>query len=38
MNSGSESVTVAGRIADINAKLMTDPGVPRLDTPFSACR
>jgi len=26
MNSGSESVTVAGRIADINAKLMTDPG------------
>jgi acetylornithine/succinyldiaminopimelate/putrescine aminotransferase len=25
MNSGSESVTVAGRIADINAKLMTDP-------------
>jgi len=28
MNSGSESVTVAGRIADINAKLMTDPGGP----------
>ena len=26
MNSGSESVTVAGRIADINAKRMTDPG------------
>jgi acetylornithine/succinyldiaminopimelate/putrescine aminotransferase len=26
MNSGSESVTVAGRIADINAKLATDPG------------
>jgi len=26
MNSGSESVTVAGRIADINAKHMTDPG------------
>lgn len=26
MNSGSESVTVAGRIADINAKLMTDTG------------
>jgi acetylornithine/succinyldiaminopimelate/putrescine aminotransferase len=26
MNSGSESVTVAGRIADINTKLMTDPG------------
>ncbi len=29
MNSGSESVTVAGRIADINAKFMTDPGGPR---------
>ncbi|MBY6205337.1 aminotransferase class III-fold pyridoxal phosphate-dependent enzyme [Halomonas denitrificans] len=29
MNSGSESVTVAGRIADINAKKMTDPGGPR---------
>jgi len=26
VNSGSESVTVAGRIADINAKSMTDPG------------
>jgi acetylornithine/succinyldiaminopimelate/putrescine aminotransferase len=26
MNSGSESVTVASRIADINAKVMTDPG------------
>jgi len=26
MNSGSEAVTVAGRIADINAKHMTDPG------------
>lgn len=26
MNSGSESVTVAARIADINTKLMTDPG------------
>jgi acetylornithine/succinyldiaminopimelate/putrescine aminotransferase len=26
MNSGSESVSVAGRIADINAKLITDPG------------
>lgn len=25
MNSGSEAVTVAGRIADINARLMTDP-------------
>ena len=29
MNSGSESVTVAGRIADINAKLMTDPGASK---------
>jgi acetylornithine/succinyldiaminopimelate/putrescine aminotransferase len=29
MNSGSEAVTVAGRIADVNAKLMTDPGGPR---------
>ncbi|MEM7055186.1 MAG: aminotransferase class III-fold pyridoxal phosphate-dependent enzyme, partial [Pseudomonadota bacterium] len=26
MNSGSESVTVAGRIADVNTKLMTDTG------------
>lgn len=26
MNSGSESVTVAARLADVNAKLMTDPG------------
>jgi acetylornithine/succinyldiaminopimelate/putrescine aminotransferase len=26
MNSGSESVTVACRIADVNAKLLTDPG------------
>ena len=26
LNSGSESVTVAARIADINAKQMTDPG------------
>lgn len=26
MNSGSEAVTVAGRIADINAKIQTDPG------------
>jgi acetylornithine/succinyldiaminopimelate/putrescine aminotransferase len=26
MNSGSEAVTVGARIADINAKLMTDPG------------
>ncbi len=29
MNSGSESVTVAGRIADVNAKQMTDPGGPK---------
>ncbi len=29
MNSGSESVTVAGRIADINVKLMTDPGAEK---------
>jgi acetylornithine/succinyldiaminopimelate/putrescine aminotransferase len=26
MNSGSESVSVASRISDINAKMMTDPG------------
>jgi len=26
MNSGSESVSVASRISDVNAKLMTDPG------------
>ena len=26
LNSGSESVTLAGRIVDVNAKLMTDPG------------
>ncbi len=26
LNSGSESVSIASRIADINAKLMTDPG------------
>jgi len=29
MNSGSESVTVAGRIADINAKHKTDPGADK---------
>ncbi len=34
MNSGSESVTVAGRIADINAKLMTDPGAPKAGYPI----
>ena len=26
LNSGSESVSLAGRIADVNTKLMTDPG------------
>ena len=26
LNSGSESVSLAGRIADVNAKLMTEPG------------
>ncbi|MDQ3206828.1 MAG: aminotransferase class III-fold pyridoxal phosphate-dependent enzyme [Pseudomonadota bacterium] len=26
LNSGSESVTLAGRICDVNTKLMTDPG------------
>ncbi|NID13912.1 aminotransferase class III-fold pyridoxal phosphate-dependent enzyme [Luteibacter yeojuensis] len=26
LNSGSESVTLAGRIADVNARMMTDPG------------
>ncbi len=26
LNSGSEAVTLAGRIIDVNAKLMTDPG------------
>ena len=26
LNSGSESVSLAGRIVDVNAKLMTDPG------------
>jgi acetylornithine/succinyldiaminopimelate/putrescine aminotransferase len=26
LNSGSESVSIAARIADVNAKLMTDPG------------
>jgi len=28
LNSGSEAVTVASRLADINAKEMTDPGAP----------
>ncbi|MBM7093403.1 hypothetical protein JTP67_33840, partial [Streptomyces sp. S12] len=26
LNSGSESVSLAARIADVNSKLMTDPG------------
>ncbi len=29
MNSGSESVSVGARIADVNAKLMTDPSGPK---------
>ncbi|GAA4781843.1 aminotransferase class III-fold pyridoxal phosphate-dependent enzyme [Lysobacter hankyongensis] len=28
LNSGSESVSLAGRIADVNTKLMTDPDAP----------
>lgn len=28
LNSGSESVSLAGRIADVHTKLMTDPGAP----------
>ncbi|MHB1897692.1 MAG: aminotransferase class III-fold pyridoxal phosphate-dependent enzyme [Metallibacterium sp.] len=28
LNSGSESVSLAGRFADVNTKLMTDPGAP----------
>jgi acetylornithine/succinyldiaminopimelate/putrescine aminotransferase len=28
LNSGSESVSLAGRLADVNTKLMTDPGAP----------
>lgn len=28
LNSGSESVTLAGRLADVQTKLMTDPGAP----------
>ena len=31
VNSGSEAVTVAARLADINAKLMTDPGARHAD-------
>lgn len=29
LNSGSEAVTLAGRLADVNVKRMTDPGAPR---------
>lgn len=29
LNSGSEAVTLAGRLADVNVKLNTDPGAPR---------
>lgn len=28
LNSGSEAVSLAGRFADVNTKLMTDPGAP----------
>jgi acetylornithine/succinyldiaminopimelate/putrescine aminotransferase len=28
LNSGSEAVTLAGRIADVHTRLMTDPGAP----------
>ena len=34
MNSGSESVTVATRISDINAKIMTDPGGEHANQPI----
>jgi acetylornithine/succinyldiaminopimelate/putrescine aminotransferase len=34
INSGSESVTVAARISDINAKLMTDPGGSHANQPI----
>ena len=33
MNSGSEAVTVAARIADVNTKLMTDPGARHAGKP-----
>jgi acetylornithine/succinyldiaminopimelate/putrescine aminotransferase len=36
LNSGSESVSVAARIADINAKTMTDPGGPHAGRPIRA--
>ena len=34
LNSGSESVTLAARISDINAKLMTDPGGEHANQPI----
>ncbi len=34
LNSGSESVTMAARISDINAKLMTDPGGEHANQPI----
>jgi acetylornithine/succinyldiaminopimelate/putrescine aminotransferase len=34
LNSGSESVTLAARISDINAKLRTDPGGPNARQPI----
>ncbi len=34
MNSGSEAVTVAGRITDVNAKLATDPGAEQAGKPI----
>ncbi len=34
LNSGSESVTLAARISDINAKLMTDPGGKHASKPI----
>ena len=34
LNSGSESVTVATRISDINAKIMTDPGGAHASQPI----
>ena len=36
LNSGSESVTLAARIADINAKLRTDPGGPNANQAIRA--
>lgn len=34
MNSGSEAVSVAARIADVNARLMTDPGARHAGKPL----